>query len=182
MPELTPTLPPASDESTVWSPAHRRAIELAWHEADILDRKDYHSWEALYTEDGLYIVPIETPVDDDYAGALNMVYDDARMRRLRVARMTEGFAIAVTDSAKTVRTVSRFIPVSVDPAAGGVLVRIRAAQIIIAYKRDRHDIWAGEVDLTVFVSDTGSQADRIARKVVKLVDSEDSVPAAGFLL
>ena len=51
-------------------------------------------------------MPID-PETEDFAGTLNMVYDDARMRRMRVNRMTEGYAIAAVDAARTVRTVSR---------------------------------------------------------------------------
>jgi hypothetical protein len=58
-------------------------------------------------------------------------------------------------------------------------VTLRSAQVLVAYKRGRHDLWAGEVTHRIRLSDDG---DRIALKVVRLVDSEDAVPAAGFLL
>lgn len=153
-----------------------RAIELIWHEADLLDRKDYDEWQGLYAEDGVYVIPID-PNTEDFDNTLNMVYDDARMRDLRVKRMTEGYAIAAVDSARTVRTVSRFVPVSVTDDT----VSLRAAQVVVAYKRGNHDLWAGEVDYTVRLSAEPGK-DQIVRKVVRLVDSEDFVPAAGFLL
>jgi 3-phenylpropionate/cinnamic acid dioxygenase small subunit len=151
-----------------------RAIQLVWHEADLLDRKRYDEWQGLYSEDGLYVVPID-PETEDFANTLNMVYDDARMRQMRVTRMTEGYAIAAVDSARTVRTVSRFV---VEGVADDE-VTLRSAQVLVAYKRGRHDLWAGEVTHRVRLSDDG---DRIALKIVRLVDSEDAVPAAGFLL
>ena len=40
-------------------PRLTRAIELIWREADLLDRKDYHTWQHLYTADGRYVVPID---------------------------------------------------------------------------------------------------------------------------
>ncbi|MDA3644996.1 hypothetical protein LZ318_03555 [Saccharopolyspora indica] len=152
-----------------------RAIELIWREAELLDRKDYTAWNGLYSDDGLYIIPID-PHTDDFANTLNMVYDDARMRQMRVTRMIEGYAIAAVDAARTVRTVSRFVPESVSDDE----VVLRSAQVLIAYKRGRHDIWAGDLVHRIRLSDDG--ADRIAQKVVRLVDSEEAVPAAGFLL
>jgi 3-phenylpropionate/cinnamic acid dioxygenase small subunit len=154
-----------------------RAVELIWREADLLDRKEYEAWNGLYAADGHYIVPID-PETEDFDNTLNMVYDDARMRGMRVTRMIEGYAIAAVDAARTIRTVSRFVPTSVDDDQ----VVLRSAQVLIAYKRGRHDIWAGEVEHRVRLSAEGPAGDRIVRKVVRLVDSEGAPPAAGFLL
>lgn len=153
-----------------------RAIEMIWREADLLDRKEYHAWQELYTADAHYVVPIARDTDD-FDNTLNMIYDDARMRDMRVVRMTEGYALAAVDAAVTTRTVSRFIPEDVTDDE----VRLRAAQILVAFKRGRHDIWAADVEYRIRLGATPA-ADRIARKVVRLVDSEDAVPAAGFLL
>jgi 3-phenylpropionate/cinnamic acid dioxygenase small subunit len=169
MTEVTTIDIPASTDPRVV-----RAIELVWREAELLDRKDYPVWKELYTADAFYVVPID-PETEDFAGSLNMIYDDARMRDMRVTRMIEGYAIAAVDAARTVRTVSRFVPQSVTDEE----VVLRSAQILIAYKRGRHDIWAADVRHRIRLSGDG---DRIAEKVVRLVDSEDAVPAAGFLL
>jgi 3-phenylpropionate/cinnamic acid dioxygenase small subunit len=154
-----------------------RAVELVWREAELLDRKAYHAWDALYTEDSHYVVPIDREAED-FEDILNMVFDDTRMRRMRVVRMTEGHAIAAVDAATTTRSVSRFVPASVSDDE----VVLRSAQILIAFKRDRHDIWAGDLEHRIRLSADGSAGDRIVRKVIRLVDSEGAVPAAGFLL
>ncbi|MEU6657664.1 aromatic-ring-hydroxylating dioxygenase subunit beta [Streptomyces sp. NPDC046821] len=172
---MTETLvTPAGLHPGLSDPRVIRAIQLVWHEADLLDRKQYEEWQDLYADDASYVVPID-PETEDFANTLNMVYDDARMRRMRVTRMTEGYAIAAVDSARTVRTVSRFVAEDVTDDE----VTLRSAQVLVAYKRGRHDLWAAEVTHRVRLSDDG---DRIALKVVRLVDSEDAVPAAGFLL
>ncbi|RSN13557.1 hypothetical protein DMC63_26630 [Streptomyces sp. WAC 05977] len=161
---------------TLTDPRVVRAIELAWREAALLDAKDYEAWQRLYAEDGMYIIPIDRDAED-FDDVLNMVHDDARMRGLRVRRMTEGYALAAVDSAITVRTVSRFIPADVDDRS----VTLRAAQIIVACKRGRHDLWAADVDYVVSLGASGDD-DRFARKVVRLVNADEAVPAAGFLL
>lgn len=166
---------PAAGSFTITDPRVVRAIELVWREAALLDAKDYHAWEALYAEDGVYVIPIDRDAES-FDDVLNMVYDDARMRALRVVRMTEGFAIAAVDSAITVRTVSRFVPIAVADDE----VSLRAAQILIAYKRGNHDLWAADVDYVVRLGADATE-DRLVRKVVRLVDAEDAVPAAGFL-
>lgn len=168
----TPIAPiPTTDPRVV------RAIELIWREAELLDRKDYLAWDRLYSADGTYVVPID-PETRDFDDVLNMIYDDTRMRRMRVARMTEGYAIAAVDAARTVRTVSRFVPESVSD----IEVVVRSAQVLVAYKRDRHDIWAADLEHRIRLSPGGPVDDSIVQKVVRLVDSESAVPAAGFLL
>ncbi|CAM3109729.1 3-phenylpropionate/cinnamic acid dioxygenase small subunit [Williamsia muralis] len=157
-----------------------RATDLIAREAELLDQKSYEPWQQLYSDDALYVIPID-PDEEDFANSLNMVYDDARMRQLRVTRMTEGYAIAAVDSATTARTVSRFVPAGVVDTEDGSTVEVRAAQVLIAYKRGRHDIWAANVDYTIRVAAT-AQEDKIVRKVIRLIDGRDEVPAAGFLL
>lgn len=153
-----------------------RAIELIWREADLLDRKQYETWKGMYSEDGLYVVPIDS-TGDDFDNRLNMIYDDARMRDMRVVRMTEGYAIAAVDAAVTTRTVSRFVVQSCTDDE----IHLRASQIVVAFKRGKHDLWAGDVEYRIRLG-VDLSADRIALKVIRLVDSEDAVPAAGFLL
>ncbi|WP_083954792.1 MULTISPECIES: aromatic-ring-hydroxylating dioxygenase subunit beta [unclassified Rhodococcus (in: high G+C Gram-positive bacteria)] len=161
---------PTTDERVV------RGLDLIAREAELLDHKNYEGWQGLYTEDAHYVIPID-PDATDFDNTLNMVYDDARMRRLRVARMTEGYAIAAVDSAKTVRTIGRVVPGMVTDDA----LELRVAQTLIAYKRGRHDIWSANVDFVIALGASPAQ-DRIERKVVRLIDGKDAVPAAGFLL
>lgn len=171
----TPTAPAASAFS-VSDPRVIRAIELIWREAALLDAKDYEAWQALYAEDGVYVIPIDRDADN-FDDILNMVYDNAVMRQLRVTRMTEGYSMASVDAATTVRTVSRFIPSEVTDES----VALKAGQILIAYKRGRHDLWAGDVDYVIRLGATPAQ-DQLVRKVVRLIDADEAVPAAGFLL
>lgn len=170
---------PVAEVSTA-DPRIVRATDLIAREAELLDRKDYEAWQQLYTADALYIIPID-PDTQDHANSLNMVYDDARMRQLRVTRMTEGYSIAAVDSARTVRTIGRVVPASITSTPAGFDINLRAAQTLIAYKRGRHDIWAANVDYTISLGPERSN-DRIAHKVVRLIDGNDEVPASGFLL
>lgn len=153
-----------------------RAIDLASKEAELLDRKDYGDWQELYTEDGIYVVPIDREVED-FSNTLNLIFDNDAMRRSRVTRMTEGYAISAVDAATTTRTLGRFVPAEV----GDTEVRLRASQVVIAYKRGRHDLWAGEVEYLVRLGPTSTQ-DRLALKVIRLIDSDSELPASGFLL
>ncbi|MCB8908533.1 MULTISPECIES: aromatic-ring-hydroxylating dioxygenase subunit beta [Rhodococcus] len=152
-----------------------RAIELVWKEAEALDAKDYKSWEQMYTDDGIYVIPID-PDTDDFASSLNMVYDDARMRRLRVQRMLQGYSPSAVAAARTVRVISRFtVQERTDTS-----VTLRSAQIVNAFKRNEFLTLGADLTHTIVFDDEGD--DKIALKVVRLIDSEDAVSASGYLL
>ncbi|WP_455901776.1 aromatic-ring-hydroxylating dioxygenase subunit beta [Rhodococcus gordoniae] len=152
-----------------------RAIELVWKEAEALDAKDYKSWEQMYTDDGIYVIPID-PDTEDFASSLNMVYDDARMRRLRVRRMLQGYSPSAVAAARTVRVISRFtVQERTDTS-----VTLRSAQIVNAFKRNEFMTLGADLTHTIVFDDEGD--DRIALKVIRLIDSEDAVSASGYLL
>ena len=153
-----------------------RAIDLVTYEAELLDRKNYEEWQELYAKDGIYVIPID-PETEDFADHLNMVFDDDALRRARVVRLTEGYAISAVDAAATVRTLSRFIAAEVSDSE----VLLRATQVVVAYKRGTHDLWAGDVEYRIrFGADQAK--DRIVLKVIRLINGQDVTPAAGFLL
>jgi 3-phenylpropionate/cinnamic acid dioxygenase small subunit len=163
-------------------PRVQRAIEMIWFEAAVLDRKDYTLWEELFTEDGYYIVPVD-PETEDFENSLNMIYDDARMRKLRVQRMIQGYAPSAVAAATTVRTVTRFEVLAVD----GDEVVLRSAQIITAYKRHETRVLGADLTHRIRltpepVEDSPAGGARIVQKVCRLIDSEDAVSAAGFLI
>lgn len=150
------------------------AVALLWREADMLDRQDYDDWLDLWTGDGLYVVPIEQG-DDDFANRLNYAYDDADMRRMRVARLKSSHSISALTAARTVRTVSRFV---VKAERDGEL-DIRAAQLLVEHKRDARRTLAANLDVTVRATESGL---KLAKKVIWLVNSEDAVHGMGYLL
>lgn len=151
-----------------------KAIEFVWREAQLLDRKDYAQWSQLWSEDGVYVVPIDGE-DDDFASRLNYVFDDARMRALRIERLTGGHSPSAVDAAKTVRTVSRFTLVE----AAGDLVEVNSAQVLYAYKRGVATPFIADLNHRIRFVDGQP---RLERKVIRLINAEDALNALGFLL
>lgn len=150
-----------------------QAIEFIWREAELLDRKDYAQWSELWSEEGIYVVPIAE--GDDFDAHLNYAYDDARMRALRIERLSAGFSPSAVDAAKTVRTVSRFRLVE----AAGDLVEVHSAQMLYAYKRGVHTPFVADLEHRIRFAAEGP---RLERKVVRLINAQDALGAIGFLL
>ncbi|MPY57098.1 aromatic-ring-hydroxylating dioxygenase subunit beta [Streptomyces spongiae] len=150
------------------------AVSLIWREAHLLDARRYEEWDALWAEGGEYVVPIDRDATD-FASHLNLVYDDDRMRRMRIERLTGGLSISAAAAARTVRSVSRFVVTDREADA----IEICSAQILVAYKREETFVLAADVTHRI---EFGADGPRISRKIVRLVNSEDSVTASGFLL
>jgi 3-phenylpropionate/cinnamic acid dioxygenase small subunit len=150
------------------------AVELVWREAQLLDSKEYQEWDRLWAPDGRYVIPID-PEAKDFEAGLNMVYDDDRMRRMRIERLVTGYSISAVAAARTVRTVSRFVVVQADEES----VELSSAQVLVGHKREQTFVLGA--DLTHRIVFDGAEP-RIALKVVRLVNSDESVSASGFLL
>ncbi|WP_249353564.1 aromatic-ring-hydroxylating dioxygenase subunit beta [Rhodococcus sp. USK13] len=104
------------------------------------------------------------------------VYDDGRMRRLRVERMLQGYSPSAVAAARTVRVISRFTEHEITDTS----VTIRSAQIVNAFKRNDFLTFGANLTHTIVFDDEGP--DKISLKVVRLIDSEDAVSASGYLL
>lgn len=156
------------------APTFDEAIAFIWAEADLLDRLDYKKWLPLWTEGGRYIIPTERGIED-FDDRLNVVNDDAEMRAARVKRLLSGFSMSSAPPARTVRTVSRFVPLSADDGA----IVLRAAQIIAEYKYERMRILAGDVEYRIV---RGVDGLKIDRKIVTLVNCDDFLHGIGYLL
>jgi 3-phenylpropionate/cinnamic acid dioxygenase small subunit len=154
------------------------SIELIWREASLLDAKQYDQWLGLWDKSGMYIVPVDTSAEH-FEDTVNFVYDDHEMRTKRVERMMAAQAPSVADSARTVRSVSRFALLA--QVADGNVKRtsVRAAQVLIAYKRGVTTIFAADVTYTLQFSNGVGQ---ILEKIVRLVDSTDALNSIGFFL
>ncbi len=151
-----------------------KAIAFIWKEAELLDKKDYAGWEAMWDEDGRYVVPISHETID-FAATLNYAYDDGRMRKMRIERLTSGVSMSTIDAAATVRSVSRFVPTYV----AADLVEINSSQLVVGYKRQKQSFFIA--DLTHRVR-FGPQGPKLEQKVIRLINSEDSIHSLGFLL
>lgn len=151
-----------------------QAIELIWREAKLLDDKAYKEWDTLWTPDAHYVVPID-PKATDFAASLNLVYDDDRMRKLRITRLTSGYAQSVLSAARTARTLSRFVVV----AETDEELEVSSAQVLVGHKREETFLLGADVTHRIRFGPDGPQ---IALKVVRLLNSDESIRASGFLL
>lgn len=74
---MNPTSAPAS---------HEALIDFVVQEARLLDAKRYDEWNALFTDDGIYWVPL-VPGQEDGEQHTSHMYEDKLLRTLRIERL-----------------------------------------------------------------------------------------------
>jgi 3-phenylpropionate/cinnamic acid dioxygenase small subunit len=150
------------------------ATEFIWAEADLLDSQQYTDWLSLWTSTGHYVIPIARGVKD-HAAHLNVVYDDHAMRDARIQRLKSGLSMSASPSARTVRSVSRFIK---SETSDGAIV-VRCSQHLVEYKYDRTRILAADVTYRLVRVGAALMLDG---KIVQLINSDDALFGIGYLL
>ena len=145
-----------------------------WQEGDMLDHGEYEAWQDLWTAKGTYIIPIN-PKETDFENTLNYAYDDHHMRRLRVQRLIGGESISTSPQPRTVRSISRIRVLGDD----GVNVTVRAAQNIREFRKESLKHYSADLTYTL-VRAQGSF--KIHRKVISLINSDDTLAGIGYIL
>ncbi len=150
----------------------QRVTQFIWAEADLLDRKDYDAWLTLWTRDGHYVLPIGDA--EDYENILNLAYDDATMRSMRIERFKAGFSISSAPPAQTVRTISRFVIT----AEGDCEVQVCCAQHLVEDKFGRQRLFAANV---TYVLAREGEGFLIRDKIVRLLNSDGILTSTSYL-
>lgn len=150
------------------------AMAFVWLEADRLDQREFDDWLGMWSEDALYIVPVEPGVTD-FEAHLNYAYDDAVMRAKRVERMTGGDSVSASPLARTVRALSRFRLLSDD----GRRIELRCMQHLTEYRRERIKTHVADVEFTLLREGSGF---RMQRKVVRLINADQTLSGISYIL
>lgn len=145
-----------------------------WQEGDMLDHGEYDAWLNLWTEKGTYIIPIN-PKETDFENTLNYAYDDHHMRKLRVQRLIGGESISTSPQPRTVRSLSRF-RVLVDD---GMNLTVRCAQNVREFRKESLKHYSADLTYTLVRSE-GSF--KIQRKLISLINSDDTLAGIGYIL
>ena len=61
-------------------------VELVYLEARLLDARDFEAWNALYTDDAYYWIPL-VPEQPDGLNHTSHLYEDKLLRTLRIERL-----------------------------------------------------------------------------------------------
>lgn len=152
-----------------------RCVRVLMNEAYILDRQDYSAWLSLWRADGIYVVPATRDAEADPLNSLNYVYDDEDMRQRRIRRLQSGTALVTTPATRTVRSLSRFMPLKSDDG----LFHLSSSLLLVASLRSVQRLMAADVD---HVIDLSAPEPILVRKTVTLVNADEPLTDISFIL
>ncbi|MDR7481123.1 MAG: aromatic-ring-hydroxylating dioxygenase subunit beta [Armatimonadota bacterium] len=98
------------------------AERFLFAEARLLDERRFEEWEALFTDDAVYWLPIDP--EKEPAAAVAIIYDDRRRLHERVYRLTRTPVLDQNPPSRTLRFVSN-VEVRADGSSGEAVVHCR---------------------------------------------------------
>lgn len=136
------------------------------HEVRLLDEKRWEEWQALFTEDGDYWVPLTADQPDPFSYA-SLFYDDRQLMELRIRRFSHPHIFSQQPQSRTMHMISNAMIDSFNELTGECIVSSRF--IMLEYRRDNQVLYGGTCTYNL-VSNNGDY--KIKRKRVDLVNSE----------
>ncbi len=112
------------DKPIVDSDLQREIEHFLSYEAHLLDTNQLEAWDSLFTEDGMYWIPLEHGQEDP-VGMVSIAYEDAILRDVRIRRLAERHAWSQQPPTISTHQVTNAIVTAHDPTAGTLTVRSR---------------------------------------------------------
>ena len=158
----------------------RHAVEqFLYREARLADEGDYDAWEALWTDDALYWVPIEGEGSDP-ARQMSVIYDHRNRisTRLKQLRTGKRYAQAPPSNLRRLLSNIEFLG-GKDNTDGGVDLELAANFLAIESRARGTHLWGGR---TTYRLRRRGEALLLVYKKVVLVDNDQPLPTLGFLI
>ncbi len=173
---------------TVALDAHRQTPDLGdirqieqflFQEARFADEHDYDSWEALWTDDALYWVPVDGG-NYDPMKHVSVIYDNRRRINTRLEQLRTGKRYAQSPPSHLRRIVSNVEILGTETPGSGHLDTVVGANFVLYESKPRgKETWAGRYTYRLRVVDGEI---RLVGKTVVLVDNAEAIPTLGFLI
>lgn len=120
----------------------QRAVEqFLYRQAEVLDERRWDDWLPLFTDDGLYWMPVSE--DQDHGeGVPNIFYEDAFLMDMRIKRINHPRAHSQRPPNRMSHVVSNVVIDAEDPATGDIVARARFH--VSEYRNDEMRHFAGK--------------------------------------
>lgn len=167
------TLGPVPDGFDRWEVA-----QFLYREARFADESDYDAWEALWTDDALYWVPVGST--DDPSRTMSVIYDNRSRIATRLKQVRTGKRYAQAPPSNLRRLVSNIEFLGGRANSGGEVDLEVAANFLVLESRARGiQLWGGRTTYRLRRQDGDL---RLAYKKVVLVNNDQPIPTLGFLI
>ena len=107
---------------TTTDPTPQQLIDFVVREARLLDAKRYEEWNALFTDDAYYWVPL-VPNQEDGVNHTSHLYEDKLLRELRIERLKSARAFSQQPPSRAHHLLQTPTVEEADAAANRYVVR-----------------------------------------------------------
>jgi len=152
-----------------------RTIEaFLYREARLADAHDYDGWEALWTDDAIYWVPVDGEGRDPLT-TMSIIYDNRNRIGTRLNQLRTGKRYSQAPRSDLCRVIGN---VEVLGAEGEDTV-VTATFILHESREGKAEVFAGRT--TYRLREVAGEL-RLAAKKVVLVGNDRALPSIGFLI
>ena len=155
----------------------RRLLDLVVHEARLLDEKRYEEWNALFTDDAIYWVPL-TPGQPEGLDHTSHMYEDKLLRDLRIERLKSPRAFSQQPPTRSLHLLQTPTIEPFDAARHGEHL-VRTVFQCTESQGDEINTFVGVCWHRLVVE---GGALRIAQKRVDLINSDAALPAVQLFI
>ena len=151
-----------------------QVTQFIYREARLQDEHQYDAWESLWTDDGLYWVPINGDGADPEQ-EMSIIYDNRSRIGLRIRQLKTGKRFSQTPRSRLGRVVSNIEVLEDD----GRDIRVLSNAMVYESKNRGDTIWATRNEYRL--RREGAEL-RMAYKKVVLVNNGDALYTMSFLI
>ncbi|MEZ2391937.1 aromatic-ring-hydroxylating dioxygenase subunit beta [bacterium RCC_150] len=156
----------------------RQVEQFIYREARYADEHDFDAWEALWTDDALYWVPVDG-TDHDPMTHMSIIYDNRRRISTRLEQLRTGKRYAQSPPSNMRRLISNIELLKQENTGGGSEAEAGANFVLYESKERGTRMWAGRLVYRLRVVDGDI---RLVGKTVVLVNNAEPIPNMGFLI
>ncbi|WP_370289721.1 aromatic-ring-hydroxylating dioxygenase subunit beta [Nocardioides sp.] len=157
----------------------RDVEQFLYREARLADENDYDGWEALWTDDALYWVPVDGEGEHPRTH-VSIIYDNRSRIATRLKQVRTGKRYAQAPPSNLRRIVGNVELLGGRESAGGEVDLEVGANFLAFESRARgNTLWGGRTTYRLRRVDGDI---RLVYKKVVLADNERAVPTLGFLI
>lgn len=154
----------------------RQLIDFVVGEARLLDEKRYDEWNALFTDDAIYWVPL-VPGQPDGLDHTSHLYEDKLLRDLRIERLKSPRAFSQQPPTRSLHLLQT---PSVEPVAQVGEHLVRTVFQYTESQGDEMNTFVGVCRHRLVVDAQGAL--RIRQKRVDLINSDAALPAVQLFI
>ena len=160
--------------TTVTRETLEQVTQFIYREARLQDEHQYDAWESLWTDDGLYWVPINGEGGDPEQD-MSIIYDNRSRIGLRIRQLKTGKRFSQTPRSRLGRVVSNIEVMEDD----GRDIRVLSNAMVYESQTRGDTIWATRNEYRL--RRKGAEL-RMACKKVVLVNNGDALYTMSFLI